>query len=183
MVKFRFTRKRAITTVAILLIVVLIEVYAHTYVQVGALLVTPQNNVIIWHTSDTGNYTFSYANCQWIVRWLVGGTGPSQIPFMVYIFKIGESSNLFGSVGIVVSSLKLESNPSVSLQISPFGIDEISAHSTGWLTLVSNGTHDFTFDLKLNFYLNTAIGTFPNGELTIPLTTAVPVTPPAVNYS
>ncbi len=106
MVKFSFTRKRVITIVAILLIVVLLEVYAHTYIQVGALTATPQNNVIIWATNDTGNYTFSHDNCQWIVRWLVGGTGPSHIPFMVYIFKNGDS-NLFGSEGIVVSSLKL----------------------------------------------------------------------------
>jgi hypothetical protein len=183
MVKFRFTRKRVITTIAILLIVVLLEVYVHTYIQVGAVSVTPQNNLIIWFTSDTGNYTFTHDNCQWIVRWLVGGTGPNHIPFRLYIFKIGENSNLFGSVGIAVSSLKLESNPSVSLQISPFSLDDSYAATNSWLNLISNVTREFTFDLSLNFYLNTAIGTFPNGELTIPLTTAVPLTPPVVNYS
>ena len=107
MINFRFTRKRVITAVVILLIVILLEVFAHTYIQAGALTVTQPNNVILWHTSDTGNYTFSYDHCQWFVRWLVGGTGPNHIPFLVDIFKNGDSI-LFGSEGIVVSNLKLE---------------------------------------------------------------------------
>lgn len=173
MTKSKLTKKTITLILAIVLVIVLLETYAHTYVEIGAVSAIPKKEVVLlWHTEDTGNYTFSYDNGQWIVRWLVGGTGPSNIPYSIYIYKLSQNSSLLDSeIGIKASGLSSEATEAFSLQMSPFSYSSEFVSAKGLLNSVSNETNSFTCQLKMQFYRQTAMGTFPDGQLTVQLTT------------
>jgi hypothetical protein len=61
-------KKLAITT--IVLIILLVEVYAHNYVPMNELSVVPDNQARAERGGPTGTYEFVESNCRWIVKWV-----------------------------------------------------------------------------------------------------------------
>jgi len=68
----RFSRKKKITIAAIFLLAFLLEVYAHSYVEVNELSVISEDEADkLWHPVGpfVDGYSFAQSNCIWFVKW------------------------------------------------------------------------------------------------------------------
>lgn len=176
MTKFKFTSKKAIIAVAALLAIILLEAYAHQYVQPYFPPVTSQEKAYLFqNTPENANYTFSYGNSQWLVKLYLGKVS-TFCPVSIGIFKISENSSLTNpATGILISNIQIDdSNPDVTSFFRTHGTTSCESNGVYIRDVVifpSNGTYTFTYNIQIEFYLNSAIGMIPKGELTIPINT------------
>lgn len=111
MVVLRFSRRKKLTIAAILLVAVLLEVYAHNYVQVHALSVIPEDQAVGWSGPYVGSYGFVQSDCNWLAKWTIERPTSHSSYAWIRIFKIGENSSFLSPrTGILVSSLIEKSN-------------------------------------------------------------------------
>lgn len=171
--KGKFTRKRAVLVASVLLVLILLEAYAHTYVQPGSFNTIPQNEAILFsNISDTGNCTFMQGNSLWLVKWYIGNTS-TFTPVTIAIFKISENCSLLNpATGIIISNLQIDYDSGVlslfkTYGTTNYGSDRVDLRDV--LIFPSNGTYNFTYNLNIKFYQNSILGLIPNGETTIPL--------------
>jgi hypothetical protein len=120
------SRKRKLAIAAVCLVVVLIEVYAHSYVPVYELSVVPKNQARVERSGPAGSYEFVKSNCRWLVRWVMENPTLSNsynAYFWVWLYKIAENTRLLSSrTDILVSGVTVAStNHSV---VSLFDLDE-----------------------------------------------------------
>jgi hypothetical protein len=183
MEKVRLTRKKILAVSIMLLFIIFIEVYAHTYVLPNYITVTPKDNARpVWLNWDTpsawlkfGNYTFSKNNCNWLVEWCL--EQDKQEPnghFYIIIFKTGENATFLTSTnGIAFSSLKIApSNPLRNSTI--IDLDALPSYNTKTnlnykCELSFHGDNEINLSLTVKFYQETILGIIPTGEQTIPI--------------
>jgi len=170
-------RRKKLVLAAIVLIFVLLEVYAHSYVPVNALSVVPEDQTeTTRHGAITGEYTFIQSNCHWIAKWVIDSTGTSSGDnhAWVWIYKTEEEQSFLSSeTGILVSDVTKETktsgfevffNPKQNLIYEDHRADiRIDLH------FGENGTYQVNLSLNVKFYQRTLIGILPTGEQKIPI--------------
>lgn len=174
----RFTRRTFIIFISIVLILVLLEIYAHTYVQVHVLSVVPESAArsSFPFGQSTGTYAFSSAGCRWLVIWRADEASTSMNYGFICIFKLEENKSLFAlNTGLVVLKLEPRSNNSGWFSA---GLDEVLYESNRTSARINYnfgeiGTYEIDFGLVVQVYEETFLATFLREEIRIPLETTI----------
>ena len=182
MARFGLTRKIVIGISVTLLILISLEVYAHTYVQPNYITATPKENAVpdfpSWNTTYVwltfGNYTFTNSNSNWLVEWCV--EEPKQDPngmLFITIYKTGENASfLASSTGITFSSLNQQPNPKIfgyGYDLNPYANSLYNDKTTlNYKTgIVFLGAEEINLTLTVSFYQETILGIIPTGEQSV----------------
>lgn len=173
---FRFINKRLAVVVLILVIFMLLDVYAHTYVQIHSLSVVTEEEIhsfLDWQ-NPTGTYTFSKSGCRWFVGWIIRRPAPRF--GYVYIFKIEQNGSLFAlQKDLLILELTSTSNNTGNFFAH---LDEI--YYAGNYTNISIdydfgeiGTYQISLSLHVRVYERTLLGLIPQEEITIPINVTI----------
>jgi hypothetical protein len=170
-------QKKIALGVLILVILVSLEVYGHTYVQIHGLPVVSEEEVQT-RFSDllyyTGNSAFSSSGCRWLVGWLVRRPAPQN--GYVSIFKTEENGSYFVlNTDFVILGLEATSNNTSSFSAH---LDEIDYESNYTAIRIDYelgeiGTYQINFELHLRIYERTLVGLIPREDVTIPINATV----------
>jgi hypothetical protein len=172
-------KKLAITT--IVLIILLVEVYAHNYVPMNELSVVPDNQARAERGGPTGTYEFVESNCRWIVKWVrenPSESSPHEGYVWTWIYKVSENTSfLSSSTSIQVSGItaRYETNDSkVIRDIEKYVLyeDNLATVLTE-LFFLDSGTYNVTLSLDVTFYQRTPIGILSTGAHTIPMNSTI----------
>ena len=170
-------RKKIALGVLILVILVSLEVYGHTYVQIHGLPVVSEEEVLT-RFSDllyyTGNSAFSSSGCRWLVGWLVRRPAPQN--GYVSIFKTEENGSYFVlNTDFVILDLEATSNNTSSFSAHMDEIDYESNYTAIRIDyeLGEQGTYQINFELHLRIYERTLVGLIPREDVTIPINATV----------
>jgi hypothetical protein len=172
-----FSRKRRITVAAVLLLVVLLEVYAHSYVQVHAISVVPEEEADkLWASYGpyVGSYRFTQGNCIWFVKWMIEKPTSHSSYAWVRIFKVWENTSFLTSpASIAVSSVKKAAEIENFECFFDVNRDVLYEGNSTYVRLElhfgENGYYPINLNLTVNFYHPSLIGIIPAGEVTIPI--------------
>lgn len=170
-------RKKIALGVLILVILVSLEVYAHTYVQIHGLPVVSEEEVQTRFSNSqyyTGNSAFSSSGCRWLVGWLVRRPAPQN--GYVSIFKTGQNGSYFVlNTDFVILGLEATSNNTSSFSAHMDEIDYESNYTAIRIDyeLGEIGTYQINFELHLRIYERTLIGLIPKEDVTIPINATV----------
>jgi hypothetical protein len=169
-------KKLAIITVLALL---LVEVYAHSYVPMNELSVVPgsQAKADGGEGGPGGSYEFVESNCRWIVKWVrenPSESSPHDGYVWTWIYKVSENTSfLSSSTSMLVSGITARygtNGSKVFYDIENHVLYENNRTDIRTeLFFTENGSYDMTLSLKLKFYQRTPIGILPTGEHTIPM--------------
>ncbi len=178
MVTIRLSRRKKYAIVSIVLVAVLLELYAHTYVEVHALSVVPEDEGHAKRSGPGDSYRFVQGNCEWVFTYVIERPAHNSHNGYVwaYIFKIGENKSVFtGPTSLLVSNVKLSHIKDVYFYFDP---DEQVFYDnyTGIrldLDFQGNGSYPIHIDVNLNFYQQTVIGIIPVGQVSIPIDATV----------
>lgn len=174
----RFGRRTLIIFASIVLVLVLVEVYAHIYVQLHVLSVVPENEAVISFPfgHSTGTYAFSSAGCRWLVIWKADEASTSMNYGFISIFKVEQNKSLFTlNTDLVVLKLEPRSNNSEWLSVE---LDEVLYESNRTDARIryyfgERGTYQIDFGLVVQVYEETLLATLFREEIRIPLETTI----------
>jgi hypothetical protein len=170
-------RKKIALGVLILVILVSLEVFAHTYVQIHGLPVVSEEEVQTRFSNSqyyTGNSVFSSSGCRWLVGWLVRRPAPQN--GYVSVFKTEENGSYFVlNTDFVILGLEATSNNTSSFSAHMDEIDYESNYTAIRIDyeLGEIGTYQINFELHLRIYERTLIGLIPKEDVTIPINATV----------
>jgi hypothetical protein len=177
----RFNRRCAIVFVLICLILALLEIYAHNYVQLHILSVIPENEAIssFPYGENTGTFTFSSVGCRWLVVWKADRASPSINYGYICIFKVGQNKSLFTlNVDLVVLKLEPKSNNtrwfSAELDEVLYESNRITVRIKYYFGEVN--TYEIDFGLVVQVYEETLFATLLK-EVRIPMKTVISYRP------
>lgn len=94
---FLSRRKKIALVTLTLVILALLEVYAHAYVQVHSLAVVTEDEAMrsFAYGQITGTHVFSSAGCRWLVVWTAVEASTSTNDGFISIFKVEQNRSLF----------------------------------------------------------------------------------------
>ena len=171
-------RKKIALVVLILVILVSLEVFAHTYVQIHGLPVVSEEEVhrgsISYWQNYTGTFTFSSSGCRWLVGWIVRRPAPQY--GYVDIFKTEQNGSYFVlGTDFLVLGLEAASNRTSSFSAH---MDEIYYESNYTAIRIDYelgeiGTYQINFELHVRVYERTLIGLIPKEDIAIPINATV----------
>jgi hypothetical protein len=166
-------KKLAIITVVVVL---LVEVYAHSYVPLHELSVVPDSQAKADRGGPIGSYEFVESNCRWIVKWVRENPAESSHDGYVWtwIYKVNENTSfLSSSTSILVSGITARygaNNSKIFYDLENYVLYENNRTDVRTdLFFTENGLYDMTLNLDVKFYQRTPIGILPTGEYTIPM--------------
>jgi hypothetical protein len=185
--KTRWTnRKIAALIIVVVLIVVPVEIYAHTYVEIHGLRVLTEDDALkllpfLKYDLYTVNCTLSSSGCQWLFVWEIGMPKVSFGFAYVHIFKIGQNASFFVQ-GIDLAKFKLESTTNESdgwleVQMRDISYDDNQTTLTVVYYFGRPGSYEVYFGLHAEVYEETLFGIFPKEEIIIPMTTTLSYNP------
>lgn len=174
-------KKLALTT--IVLVIMLLEVYAHGYIPLHELTVVPENQTKITRENVTGNYTFIQSNSHWIAKWVIDKPTSSSSYngyVFVWIFKTKEEPIFLSSgTGILISEITIEPQPHGFDVVYDSKQDVLYENNRTdvriQLHFGENGTYQTNLYINVKFYRRTLIGITPTGEQKIPINTMLSV--------
>lgn len=170
----RFNRRTVIVFISIILIVALLEIYAHTYVQLHILSVVSENEArySFPYGQSTGTYVFSSAGCRWLVVWKADEASTSVNYGFICVFKVEQNKSLFTlKTDLVVIKLEPGSNNTGWFSAE---LDEILYESNRTSVRINYyfgeiDTYEIDFGLVVQVYEETLLATFLREEIRIPL--------------
>ena len=170
-------RKKIALVVLIMVILVLLEVFAHTYVQIHGLPVVSEEEVQTMFSNPqyyTGSSAFSSSGCRWPVGWLVRRPAPQN--GYVFIFKTKEN----GSFSVLNTDFVVLGLDATSNNTSYFmaHMDEIIYESNYTAIRIvyelgEQGTYQINFELHLRIYERTLVGLIPKEDVTFLISATV----------
>ena len=174
----RFNRRIVIVLISIILVLILLEIYAHTYVQLHILSVVPENEAILSfpYGQSTGTYAFSSAGCRWLLVWKADEGSTSMNYGFVSIFKVEQNKSLLTlNTDLVVLKLEPRSNNSgwfsAELDEVLYESNRTSARTKYYFGKID--TYQIDFGLVVQVYEETLLATFLRNEIRIPLETVI----------
>jgi hypothetical protein len=176
-----WSRKKKLTILTIILMLLIVEVYAHNYVPLNELSVVPESHARAERSGPSGNYEFVESNCRWIVTWV--RENPSQLSphegyFWIWIYKVSENrSFLRSSTSILISGITERQGTNGSRVIND--LQNYILYEDNRTTVLTeifftdSGTYDVSLSLDAMFYQRTPIGILPTGVHTIPMNSTI----------
>jgi hypothetical protein len=168
--------KKRLVIITVVLIL-LLEVYAHSYVPMHALSVVPDDQAKADRGGLGGSYEFVESNCRWIVKWVREKPSESRQHtgyFWIWIYKVSENTtSLSSGSSILVSGISARYGTNDSRVF--YGLENYIIYGINRTDLRTelffdeNGTHEITLSLELKFYQRTPIGILPTGTHIIPI--------------
>ena len=176
-VHLSFRKKIALVTL-IVVILVSLEVYAHTYVQIHSLAVTTEDEATrsFPFGHSTGMQVFESAGCRWLVIWRADEASISTNYGFISVFKLEQNNSLFTlNTGVIVARLKPISNNSAWLSAE---LDEVLYESNRTDARIKYffgeiGTYQIDFGLIIQVFEQTLLATLLREEVRIPLETTI----------
>jgi len=175
----KLTRKRFAIVLSVVLVVlvglVCLEVYAHTYVQVDTLPVVTSDYALNSIPVVNGTCTFSSSGAKWLLVLTFpfgqvedqSNTGIAE----VHVFKIQENKSFFTqSVDLVGVKYDVKSTPLGIESLNWFVFGLFGSNYTlayGNYIVTSSGTYNVDFGFTFRVYEKTLIGILPMDETTI----------------
>jgi hypothetical protein len=188
-----FRHKRIVAIVLILLVLVSVEVYAQTYVQIINLPVVSEADARNFAWQEIGgsdsffkldNFSFSSSGCCWllILETEKNATIPTECWAYIDIFKIeqNESFLVFGTdlqiLDVTVQYINAPEQGGIFPTVDTFDYNNHTVVRViyDWL---KQGTSGALFNLTVRVYQRTLIGIVPKEQVTIPLNTTLTLTP------
>jgi len=174
----RFNRRIVIISSLIVLILILFEIYVHTYVQLHLLAVVSENEAVdsFPFGHSTGTYSFSSTGCRWLVIWKADEASASINYGFICIFKVEENKSLFTLyTELVVLELEPGSNNTGWFTAE---LHEVSYETNRTSARISYnfgqiGTYQVDFGLIVQVWEETLLATFLREETRIPLQTVI----------
>ena len=171
---------RKVTAIAALMIfvLVLLEVYAHTYVQVHRLPVLTEEEalkLIPYYYNST--CTFSSDGARWLVALQNKKPTPSLNFAYLYIFKMEQNrSFLVQDIDLLILGLNSTSNSTGGYFLAR--IEELDYQSNFtvvriWYDIGQIGTYQVDFGLRVKVYEETLLGSIPKEEMKVPVTATI----------
>jgi hypothetical protein len=170
-------RKKIALVVLILVILVSLEVFAHTYVQIHSLPVVSEEEVQTIFSNPlyyTGSSAFSSNGCRWLIGWLVRKPAPQN--GYVSIFKTEQNGSYFVlNTDFAVLGLEATSNNTSSFSMTIYEIIYESNYTAIRIDyeLGEQGTYQINFELHLRVYERTLLGLIPKEDIAIPINATV----------
>ncbi len=168
----RIDRKVALG-VLILAICVVLEVYAHFYVEMHVLsVVTEEEAMKLSPAQHTGTYTFSGSGCRWLVVWRIDEVSPSVNYGWVYMFKIEQNKSPWViDKGWSPFKLETESNNTVMFWAE---LDAVLYEANRTTLRIEYdfgkiGTYEINLTLVSKIYERTIVGLLPKEDVRIPI--------------
>ena len=170
---------KKLAIISIVLIILLVEAYAHGYVPMHELSVVPDYQAKGARGGVGGSYEFVESDCRWIVKWVRDNPSEySTIPHtgfvFAWIYKVSENSTFLSSgTSILVSGISARYGTNGSKvfydleNLVIYGNNRTDIRTD--LFFMDNGTYEMNLSLDVKFYRRTPIGIFPTGEHTIPM--------------
>jgi hypothetical protein len=167
-------KKLAIITV---ILIILVEVYAHSYVPMHELSVVPANQAKADMSGPGGSYEFVGSNCRWIVKWVrenPSESNPHDGYVWTWIYKVSENTSfLSSSTSILVSRITARygtNGSKVFYDLENYVLYENKRTDMRTeLFFTENGLYNMTLSLAVTFYKRTPVGILPTGAHTIPM--------------
>jgi hypothetical protein len=169
--------RKKLAIIAAVLIILLVEVYAHSYVPMHELSVVPDNQTKADMSGPGGTYEFVESNCRWIVKWVrenPSESSPHDGYVWIWVYKVSENTIfLRSSTSILVSGIiaRYGANGSkifYDLENSVL-YENNRTDVRADLFFSENGLYEMTFSLDVKFYQRTPVGILPMGEHSIPM--------------
>ncbi|UCE95128.1 MAG: hypothetical protein JSV51_05140 [Candidatus Bathyarchaeota archaeon] len=172
MIKMCQTGHKYIILVSLVLGVLLLETYAHTYISIHQLPQLSENEALkLVPFYYNGSTTFHGSCGRWLAIWQGDKPKPSTNLAYIYLFKTEQNSSLLvQSTDVVVLGIEPMSNSSVS-DFSAY-ISNIFYESEYILVGISYefgsiGTYEIDFGLRVKVYDKTLLGFLPKEEIRI----------------
>ena len=173
----RFFRRRIVLVAFSVIILVSVEVYAHTYVSLHGLPVVSEEEVKTEFSNPqyyTGSSALASDGCRWLVGWLVRRPAPSA--GYVSIYKTQQNGSLFAlSTDLLILDLEATSNNTNYFWAHMDKIDYESNYTTIRIDyeLGEMGTYQIDFALHVRVYERTLLGLILKEDITIPIKATV----------
>jgi hypothetical protein len=178
------SRRKKIGVVALILVILaLLEVYVHTYVQIHDLQVVTVDDALrsFPFGQSTGTYTFSSTGCRWLVVWRADEASASMNYGFICIFKVEQNKSLFTlNTDLSVVKLQPTSNNTGWFEAA---LDEVLYENNRTSARIRYhfgeiGTYEIDFGLVVQVYEETFLATLLREEIRIPLETTIYYGPP-----
>ncbi|MDH5448897.1 MAG: hypothetical protein OEY24_04185 [Candidatus Bathyarchaeota archaeon] len=156
----------------------ILEIYAHTYVELHHLsTITEAEALKLSPSNYTATYTFMSSGGRWLTLWKIEKPLPSVNYAWVYLFKIEQSRSFFiPNIDLVIPELRPTSNSTGGHFWAE--IDGILYESNRTIIRIQYhfgeiGTYQIDFGLRVKIYEETLLGLLPKEEIKIPMNTTL----------
>jgi hypothetical protein len=173
----RLNRKVIAIATLIILVLILLEVYAHTYVTLYRLPVLAEDEALKIPYYCNGTYTFSSNGASWLFVSQISRPTPSLNHAYLYMFKTEQNGNvLVSNIDLVILGLNPTSNSTGGYFIAE--MDEVTYENNYTVVNVSYdigqiGTYLVDFGLRVKVYQETILGLIPKEETRIPMNATI----------
>ena len=174
-------RKKKLAILTTILILLIVEVYAHNYVPLNELSVVSESNAKAERSGPSGKYEFLESNCRWIVTWVrenPSQSNPREGYVWIWIYKVSENpSFLRSSTSILISGITARQGTNGSKVIND--LQNYILYEDNRTTILTemfftdSGTYDVNLSLNVKFYQRTPIGILPTGAHAIPMNSTI----------
>ena len=170
----RINRRLIAISALIIAALVILEIYAHTYIELHHLPTITETEAFKLSPSNyTATYTFTSSGGRWLTLWKIEKPSPSVNFAWVYLFKIEQNGSFFiPNIDLVILELKPTSNSTGGHFWAE--IDGILYESNRTIIRIQFylgeiGTYQIDFGLRVKIYEETLLGLIPKEEIKIPM--------------
>jgi hypothetical protein len=179
----KWSHKRKLTIITIVLILLIVEAYAHNYVPLNELSVVPESQAKAERSGPSGNYEFVESNCRWIVCWVrenPSQSSPHEGYVWIWIYKVSENQSfLSSSTSILISGTTARQGTNGSKVIHDLQnyilYEDNRTTVLTEMVFTDSGIYDVSLILNVRFYQRTPIGILPTGAHAIPMNSTISV--------